>query len=155
MSALRGDPAAWDSKPAVTTPQEEAELDERLERVAEEKRRALAHPGPSWHDWFYFDAMKWFVGLGCLIVDAWIAAFWLEVGVPLGMAPSLAAAVYGEFLLFRVLWYRPEEVVRGRRFQRTWFRPVAFGRWTPEADQIRAGLATPGGEAQRASDEFL
>ncbi len=99
---------------------------------------ALSHPGLSWHDWFFFDAAKWWVGLVDLIVDAWIIAYWYDLSNFLGLGLSLAAALYGEFLLYRFLWYRPLEDAPAPRsppgsLRARLLRPVPIGRWTPEA----------------------
>ena len=126
----------------VLDPFEEAELDERLSVVREEKRMALKDPGPSWREWFFFDAAKWWIGLLFFIVDTWIAGFWVEQGTFLAIAPSIAVAIYAEFLLFRFLWYRPtgEEPRRAGVFRRSWLHPVPYGRWTPEAARARMGI---------------
>ncbi len=155
MGAGGSGPSSPGAKPDVLTPEDVAVLDERLARIAEEKRAALLHPGLTWREWFYFDAMKWWIGLGCLIADTWVAAFWLEAHVPLLMVPSLAAALYAEFLLFRYLWTRPEGPIQGRRFRKSWLRPVEVGRWTPEGEELRAGVRPSVGEAGVPSEEFL
>ncbi len=107
----------------------------KLEKVADEKRRALAEPGKSWHDWFYFDALRGWGVIGFLIVDSWIAVQWILLGSYVGLGLSLVLACYLEFLLFRFLWYRPELPYRRSRrtpFRRTLLRPVEVGLWTPE-----------------------
>ncbi len=120
-------------------PQEEAALQARYDRVLEEKRMALEHPGLSWHDWFLFDGAKWWVGLVDLIVDSWIVAYWYGLGNFLLLGLSLAAALYGEFLLYRFLWYRPRDDERPAprsgpgSLRARLVRPVPCGRWTPEA----------------------
>ena len=108
-----------------------------LERVAEEKRDALRDPGPTWKEWFFYDHAKWWVGLGFLVVDSWIATGWVYNGglTVVGAAETvvaLAAAVYLEFLLYRYLWRRPKAISRAR-FRRSWTALTEFGRWTPEA----------------------
>ncbi len=142
---------------STPTPEESAYYDERFAAVQEEKRQALEDPGPTWREWFYYSASKWWIGLGLLILDAWLVAFWLENGVYVGIAPSLAVALYAEFLFARVLWYRPSDdgTGTGRGFHRSWLRPVPYGRWTPEADRVRAGLPALPGEGASRSDEFL
>jgi hypothetical protein len=111
-------------------------------RVKLEKELALREPGPSWREWFYFTAVKPWLVVGFLIADAWIATGWVEAGSYLGLSVSLAVAVYLEFMLYRYLWYRPDpEEARPRTaFRPTWSRPVRYGRWTPEAERLRAGL---------------
>jgi hypothetical protein len=148
--------------PDVASADELAAIESQYDRVQEEKRRALAAPGPSWRDWFLFDASRWWVALLYLIVDSWIVSFWLEQGPwdatwTALLVGSLVGACYLEFLLFRFLWYRPSPDQRGRRgsFRRTWFRPVQFGRWTPEADRLRAGLPLRPADAGPDPSEFL
>lgn len=111
------------------------EMRQRVETVAEEKRRAIAEAGPSWHDWLYFDALRWWSIILFLIADSWVAVVWIQAGNYLGMALSVVLVCYVEFLLFQVLWHRPEGPLRRRwnePFRRTWWRPVEIGRWTPE-----------------------
>ncbi len=109
---------------------------ERIEAIAEDKRRALQEPGASWSDWLYFQAFKWWLVIAFLVLDSWVAALWVVAGSSLGLVLSLVAAVYFEFLLFQYLWYRPDPDAprpRRREFRPTWTRPVKYGRWTPEA----------------------
>lgn len=115
-------------------------------RVELEKELALREPGPSWHEWLYFTGLKPWLVVGLLIADAWIATAWLEAGSYLGLAVSLAVAVYLEILLYRYLWYRPDPAEAHARttFRPTWSRPVRYGRWTPEAERVRAGLPLEG-----------
>ncbi len=133
----RSDAGADGSGP---TPEEETALEERLDLVREEKRLALVHPGPSWREWFLFQGAKWYVGLGCLIAIVLVATFWLEAGDYLGLGLSVGGVVYAEFLLWRLLWYRPD-VYRPTRgpFRPGPLRLVAIGRWTPEAAEARTG----------------
>jgi hypothetical protein len=133
--------AGNDDSSSGPTPEEEAALDERIELVLEEKRRALADPGPSWREWFFFDGAKWFVGLGFLIALVLVATYWLEATNYLALGLSVAAVFYGEFLLYRFLWYRPSRhsSARRRAFRPGPFRLTALGRWTPEAEEERAG----------------
>jgi hypothetical protein len=128
-------------------------LREQLDRVAEEKRRALEDPGPSWKEWLLQSAAKWWIGLGVLVLDAMLVVEFLDLGGHwlVYLVPALAGAVYAEFLLWRVLWYIPAEM--RRRFVRTWYRPVPYGRWTPEAEYARAH---PMGSVDGPSaDDFL
>jgi hypothetical protein len=132
----------------------------KLESVDAEKRRALEEPGKSWHDWFYFDALRWWSIIGFLIVDSWIATGWIAVGSYVGLALSLVLASYLEFLLFEVFWYRPDLPVRRwtrKSFHRTPLRPVEVGRWTPErALRDRARLSQEGlAEDAVNPEEFL
>lgn len=132
----------------------------KRERVAEEKRRALAEPGKSWHDWFYFDTLRWWSIIGFLIIDSWIAVEWLSLGNYVGLGLSLILASYLEFLLFRILWYRPELPVRAwsrKSFHPTPLRPVQVGRWTPERvlrDRARSGQEDLADDAVNP-EEFL
>ncbi len=138
------------------TPEERAALVDQMDRVRQEKLEALKEPGASWREWFLFDAMKWWVGLGFLIVDVWIYAWWV-MGAPVYAGPIvLVAAIYLEFLGYRVLWYRPKEAgtVRRGEFHPTWTRPVQFGRWTPEAKILREGGFLPGMEEGPSPKEF-
>jgi hypothetical protein len=135
------------------TPAEEAAYRDQLAFVIEEKKQALADPGPSWREWFLFSAMKWYLGLAFLIGDAWIVVTWFEVGVAWAALATLVAAIYLEYLAYRVLWTRPpiDRPIRAT-FQRSWHTPVQFGRWTPEAELYRAGRLVPAGPDPR---EFL
>lgn len=157
-SADRG--AAPGASEHELTPEEEAAWEAGLERVAEEKRRALEHPGPTWREWFFYDHARWWVGLLFLIVDSWIATAFLHSGTISGVgaaedAASLAAAIYLEFLLYRYLWRRPTERSFGR-FRPSWTALTEFGRWTPEGERVRRGEGPPvpedGGPSPR---EFL
>ncbi len=135
------------SESADLTPEEVAALETGLERVAEEKRQALLDPGPTWREWFFFDAMKWWIGVGFLIVDAWIVLSWVGGDAftllnELGAVASLAGALYLEILLYRYLWRRPSETRRPGPFRPGWTALREVGRWTPEAAQP-AGLGRP------------
>lgn len=109
----------------------------------EERRRALADPGPSWSEWFYWSFLKTWVVLGFLIGDVFVIATWGEPLNLAGMIPSLVLATYAEILGYQYLWYRPRMPSRSHRrveFRRTWLRPVPYGRWTPEAARVKQGL---------------
>lgn len=125
--------------------------------VREEMDRAREDPGPTWREWFLFHAAKWWIGLGFLIVDTWIIVSALQVGLALALV-ILAIALYLEVLTWQVLWHRPDSLsVRPPDENRLWWiRPVAVGRWTPEAEEIRQGIRMPG-TADAAPDprEFL
>ena len=111
-----------------------------IEPVDEETRKqAIAEPGATWRDWFYFEFLKVWIGLALLIVDVLLAASWLDPfdGVALGV--TLAVAVYLEYLLYEYLWHRPHPDREPREYRRTPLRPVRFGRWTPEMWRLRAG----------------
>jgi hypothetical protein len=141
----------------VLTPEEQFDLEVRLGRVAEEKKRALAEPGPSWRQWWFHDASKWYVGLAFLILDVWVVAYGFEAGALFGAVGILVVAGYAEFLLYRYLYYRPHPGDHGgaRGFRRTFTRPVPFGRWTPEADLVRAGGTLVPEEEGPSPKEFL
>ncbi|MGA8542997.1 MAG: hypothetical protein WB947_05620 [Thermoplasmata archaeon] len=129
-------------------------LRDQLDRVVEEKRRALEDPGPSWREWFFQSAAKWWIGLVYLIVDAWVVVTFLEAGLYAETVPAVIVALYLEFLLYRYLWYSPDLSRSRGRFHRTWIQPVPFGRWTPEADAARAHPSAAS-DAGPAPDEFL
>ncbi len=150
----RYDPLAHrDFREVATDPQLRITIDE----VAAQKRAALADPGAPWKEWALRSALKWYIGLGLLIVDAWIATYWVSVHQLWAMIPSLAAALYLEYLLWEYLWYRPPERRAGasrlRRFPR-WIHPVPYGRWTLEADLARNGAAPKSAEGPDPA-EFL
>jgi len=153
---LEPPPPRPDAPEGEPTPEERAALVAQMDRVRQEKLEALREPGPSWRQWFFYDALKWWIGLGFFIVDIWIVGWWVE-GAPLAAGLlTLIAAIYLEFLAFRYLWYRPKETVSRRRgaFHPTWTRPVEFGRWTPEADLVRAGQSVPGMDEGPSPREF-
>lgn len=139
--AARSGPSGGFGDSGPETPEERAAVSERLDRVAEEKRRALAEPGPSWREWWFHDASKWYLLLVLLIGDLWLVTLGVESGGLLYALVALVGLLYVEFLLYRYLWYRPraEEGRPRGAFRRTWLRPVRYGRWTPEADLVRAG----------------
>ncbi|MGI0071431.1 MAG: hypothetical protein ACRECT_05130 [Thermoplasmata archaeon] len=132
-------------------------LREQLERVAEEKRRALADPGPGWREWWFQNGARWWLGLGLLIVDAWIIVEGLDLGAWIALFPALVGAIYAEFLLWRFLWYVPSYDAPRRRgpFRATWTRPVQYGRWTPEGAAARAGPRSVGSDDGPRPEEFL
>jgi len=130
--------------------EERTALEERLRWSHEEKQAALADPGPTWREWFLYKGAKWYIGIGLFVVDIWeVGAFLpydsIRVLEALGL---IGPTIYAEFLLYRYLWYRPsvdETTVSVHRggFRRSWYRPVRFGRWTPETAAIRAGTYRP------------
>jgi len=110
------------------------------------RKRALADPGPTWRQYFFFSFAKVWTVLGFFVLDSFILLTWAIPFNPVGMVLSLIAAFYAEFLLFEYLWHRPAEPIRGhqrKEFRRTWFRPVPYGRWTAEADDAKAGRPVP------------
>lgn len=145
--------------PPPTSPEEQAAFEETVERVADEKRRALADPGIDWKTWFFQDNSRWWIGLGFLVIDVWVAGTFLEAGEPLLLVPAIVVAVFLEYLLALYLWHRPSETEyeRPRGAARPWYSPFRYGRWTPEAARVRAGgpgLVTPG-EHGADPNEFL
>ena len=122
------------------SPADELSAYDLQDRVRAEKARALAEPGPSWRQWLYQSAFRGWYALGILIVDVQVAVFWLEAGSTLGIVLSVIAALYLEFLLYQYLWHRPNfDAPPPRPFRPKWWRPVEYGRWTPEAELVRAG----------------
>jgi hypothetical protein len=124
----------------------------------ETKAQALADPGPSWKEWFFYEFARAWIILGFFIADSVIFVLWAVPFNGPAMATSLVGALYLEFLAYRVLWYRanPDEEYRRVEFHRTWTRPVQFGLWTPEFARLRRGV-DPMGDAPRGPDpaEFL
>ncbi len=118
---------------------------EPSDRRAERRRLAAladADPGPSWREWLFGEAFKWWLGLALLIVDGWIVAGWIEAGALVPLVLSISAAIYLEYLLYQYLWhpYRPE--LRGK-FRRSWLHPFEVGRWCPEHARLRQGGVVP------------
>lgn len=142
---------------APLTPEEEEALATAFERLQAEKRRALAHPGKGWKEWFYHDAAKLWFGMVFLILDCWLVVFWFQPFDGIGLLVSLAIAVYLEFLVYQYFWHRPSDDAGGRsaRFRRNWWSPFEYGRWTPEADRARAGQPALGPEGTPDPTEFL
>ena len=125
------------------------------EAEAEEKRRALAEPGPTWKEWLYFTAFRWWLGIVFLILDSWIVVEFLEIGNVLALIAASAGALYLEYLLYVYLWRRPEPT-RHARAQRPRWPPFEVGRWTPEAFAARAQGARPTARSESADPrEFL
>ena len=146
-------------EPRTFSPEEQAAYESGLDRVAEEKRRALADPGPGWKEWFLQSAAKWWMATLFLVVDSWIAALWFDPWNLYGLLPSILAALYLEYVAYAYLWHRPSEEGLGRRgtFRRTLLVPFEYGRWTPEADRVRAGgpLRPVGAEGAPDVRDFL
>ena len=111
-----------------------------------ERRRwaalADADPGPSWREWLYGEAFKWWLGLALIVVDGWIVAYWIEVAALVPLLVSVAAAIYLEYLLYQYLWHPYAPELRGH-FRPTWYHPFEVGRWCPEHDRVRQGLPDP------------
>ncbi|MFI5417883.1 MAG: hypothetical protein ACHQ2Y_03160 [Candidatus Lutacidiplasmatales archaeon] len=122
------------------------------------RKAAVEATGATWKEWFYFEFLKVWAGLGFFIVDVWIAASFLQPFQPLPMAVGLGVGLYLEFLAFRYLWRRPDpvELSRPQTFKRTWYRPTSVGRWTPERFRMIAGLdPDPEGLGRPDPNEFL
>ena len=102
---------------------------------------ALADPGPTWGEWLIGPFAKVWVLLGFFVVDSWVLVLWAAPFNPAGLAASLVAAAYLEFLLWRYLWYAPDrdDDLRNLPFRPNWTRLARFGRWTPQASRLRAG----------------
>jgi hypothetical protein len=143
------------------TPEQEEALDAHLQRVQDEKRLALREPGPSWRQWFLYKGAKAYVLVGFVIVNVWEIAWFIPLSdfTALLLVAMLVATVYLELLLFLYLWYRPSpetlRLLRRKGFHATWIRPVEFGRWTPEAEDARAGRLPPTSEGGPQPSEFL
>ncbi len=125
----------------------------------EERKQALDDPGPSWSQWFFFSFAKVWTILAFLILDVFVVTGFGSPFDPWGLFPTLALALYGEYLLYQYLWHRPEArpMSTGERFRPTWHHPFPFGRWTIEGERHRAGLpALPVGEEPHPDpSEFL
>ena len=125
------------------------------EPTEDEKREALEAPGPSWREYFYYSFLKVWICLGFFIVDIWVVASWLRPLSLVGLLLSVGVAIYVELLCYSWLWHRPHIEEDPKGFRRSAFRPVFYGRWTPEADRARAGkdplLSRPGPDPK----EFL
>lgn len=106
--------------------------------VEEEKRRALDNPGRPWKEWFYFTALKWWIGVLFLVVDSWLVATFLASRSWGLMAASILAAVYLEYLAYGYLWHEPDPAHRPRTGRLRW-PPFEVGRWTPEGVRLRSG----------------
>ena len=126
-------------EPRPPLPEHSASVDLTEE---EEKKRALAEPGPTWKEWLYFTAFRWWFGILFLVVDSWVVVEFLEIGSVVGLLAGAIAAVYLEYLLYVYLWRRPVPT-RHVRLRRARWPPVEVGRWTPEAFAARAAGVRP------------
>jgi hypothetical protein len=125
---------------------------------AEGRQAALADPGPTWKEWFYHEFTRAWMVLGFFVLDSWIVASLLRPPGLYALAPALVGALYLEILAYRYLWTRlPAERAgsSGQPFRRTWLTPVPWGRWTPEAERVRAGLDPYPGRTGPDPREFL
>lgn len=146
-----------DDSLTVDDPWQRQALREQLDRVAEEKRRALEDPGPSWREWFYNTAGKWWIGLGFLIVDSWIIVAGIQSSAPIVTLPAAVAAIYLEFLAWQYLWRRPsfDTPRRRKRFRPTWYALTQYGRWTSEGAAARNHPSVTGSDEGPRPEEFL
>jgi hypothetical protein len=135
MSGTPGDPAASSPPPRYRTTGYLPKLEGPL------RERALQDPGPTWGEWLVGPFAKVWLALGYFIVDTWVFLTWTAPFNAAGLVLSLAAALYLEFLLWRYFWYAPdrEEDLRHLPFRPSWTRVTRFGRWTPQAQRLRAG----------------
>ncbi|HEY6237579.1 MAG TPA: hypothetical protein VIZ68_00130 [Thermoplasmata archaeon] len=113
----------------------------------DERKEAIRAPGRGWKEWFYFDFLRVWICLGLFIVDTLFVVEWLQPLNPIGIVATLVPLTYADFLVYQYLWHRPdpEKEDRARQFEPTWYRPVRFGRWTPETWRIREGNDPFGG----------
>ncbi len=123
----------------------------------ETRKAAVETPGPTWGEYFRGSFSKAYLALGFFIADILIILSGLQPPDVL-VVPAFVLAVYLEFLTWRYLWYRPDPDKESRMgtFEPTIWRPVRFGRWTPEGDRARAGIDPFGNERVGPDpDEFL
>ena len=137
MPPMQGDRREREG-PETNITAERAALRAQIDRVEEEKKAALEAPGSSWREWWLYSASKWYILLGFVIADIWVGLIWEEAGNALAAVLSIVALLYAEFLLYQYLWFRPESRRRAAESRPTWWRPVRYGRWTPEADVARS-----------------
>jgi hypothetical protein len=129
----------------------------RAPLTAEERRAAIADPGASWREFFFFEFLRWWVLLGFLVADTVVVVSFLHPLFVPGMVGGLLLALYLEFLAYAMLWRRPDfdrEAHHGP-FERTWYRPARFGRWTPEGERVRRGLDPNPSSGAPDAREFL
>ena len=98
--------------------------------------------------------------LAFFIVLAWeITYLYPASNTPLyEVLPVMAGTVYGEYLLYQYLWYRPSASSRSTRavgHGHRWIVPVRYGRWTEEGVALRAGKVVPEPEHGPDAKEFL
>jgi hypothetical protein len=103
----------------------------------EERQKAIDEPGPTWKEWAVGTWLKFWVGLGFLIVDGFAIVALLQAGPSVGWKVAAAVAVlplgYMDFLAWSYLWGRlPADPKERREFHPTWRRPFAVGRLNPD-----------------------
>jgi hypothetical protein len=135
---MSGPPAAPTEPAPPLSPEEWQQLSDQLDLVAEEKRRALADPGPSWREWWFYSASKWYLAVALFVLDAWLFGAALEASLFAVGLLAMVPTFYAEFVLWQYLYSRTP-VGAPTRFRPTWSRPVRFGRWTAEGHAIRHG----------------
>ena len=163
MFSPRASPDPPPSTADDLTPDEEAALAEGIDRLVQEKRKALADPGPSWREWFFYSGSKWWIGVGFLIVDVFAVGSWISGGATSagrlgGAFASLAVAIYIEILIYGYLWRRPsdEELAGNRQFRPGLLGLRQVGRWTPEGVRFPAGrLPLRSEDGAPSQQEFL
>ena len=124
----------------------------------EERQRALQAPGPSWSQYFFRDFLRWWAGLGFLVVDVILVTSFLRPVDLLPMLLALAAALYLEFLLYEYLWHVPDPERIPTRPESPWhraFHPVAAGRWTEGRRPLRDGAPPPAPGSGPDPTDFL
>ena len=123
----------------------------------ETRRSAVQEPGPSWAEWARGSLAKAYLALGFFIADVLLLVTGLQPIDPFVFA-GVVLAIYLEILAWQYLWYRPhpDRESRPGTFHPTVFRPVRFGRWTPEGERARDGVDPFGNEVVGPNpDEFL
>ena len=128
--------------------------EQKAEAWEDARQKALDDPGPGWKEWFLYHGAKMWVALGFFIADMWIFLTWVSAFNAIGLALSIAAAIYLEILAYRYLWYRvnPEAPRPTEPFRRTWLRPREFGLWTPEGAMAKRGEIPRSGSGPRRED---
>lgn len=156
MSPTGDDPRATGAE-GVPDAAAEFAFEAQVDRVAEEKRQAREAPDVPWRTWWFHSGSKWYIVIAFLILDVWILDYAYLTGLVAVVGVLFVFAIYGEFLLYRYLYYVPsEDALRPRtRFRRTWIRPVEYGRWTPEGAVVRSGGTVVAPEQGPDPKEFL
>jgi len=151
------DPTAAPLRETTPTPEEEFALAAQIDRVEAEKQAARDAPDIPWGKWWFESGSKWYVALGFLILDVWLFSIGYSLGSALAIVGFLVAALYGEFLLYRFLYYvpSPDDLPPKGPFRPTWARPVEYGRWTEEGAARRLGGPVARAEQGPDPKEFL
>jgi hypothetical protein len=156
MSPTGDDPRETGAE-GVPDPAAEYAFRVQVDRVEQEKQLARAAPDVPWRTWWFHSGSKWYLVIAFLVLDVWILDYVYLTGLVLILGAVFVLALYGEFLLYRCLYYVPPEdaAVTGTRFRRTWYRPVEYGRWTPQGEVVRAGGTVAPPEAGPDPKEFM